>query len=74
MCIAQPGRLVAVWGDDTTRLGRVLVGDRVDEVNLSLIPEARPGDFIVIHSGIGVSVLDKAEADAALGLISGEDA
>ena len=74
MCIAQPGRLVAVWGDDATRLGRVLVGDRVDEVNLSLIPEARPGDFIVIHSGIGVSVLDQAEADAALGLIFGEDA
>jgi hydrogenase expression/formation protein HypC len=74
MCIAQPGRLVAVWGDDATRLGRVLVGDRVAEVNLSLIPEARPGDFVVIHSGIGVSILDEAEADAALGLISGEDA
>lgn len=74
MCIAQPGRLVAVWGDDTTRLGRVLVGDRVDEVNLSLIPEARPGDFIVVHSGIGVSILDEAEADLARELISGEDA
>jgi hydrogenase expression/formation protein HypC len=74
MCIAQPGRLVAVWGDDATRLGRVLVGDRVAEVNLSLIPEARPGDFVVIHSGIGVSILDEAEADAALGLVSGEDA
>ena len=72
--MAHPGRLVAVWGDDTIRLGRVLVADRVVEVNLSLIPEAKPGDFIVIHSGIGVSVLDEAEADVALGLIYGEDA
>ena len=74
MCVAQPGRLVAVWGDDTIRLGRVLVGDRVDEVNLSLIPDAKPGDFIVVHSGIGVSVVEEPEASGALDLISGEDA
>lgn len=73
MCIAQPGRLVAVWGDPTVRLGRVLIGDRVEEVNLSLLPESKPGDYIVVHSGIGVSVLDDAEADQALGLLSGDD-
>lgn len=74
MCLALPGRLVAIWGDDTIKLGRVLVGERVEEVNLSLIPEAKPGDFIIVHSGVGVSVLDEAEASRTIGLVSGEEA
>lgn len=72
MCISQPGRLVAVWGDDDVKLGRVLVGERVEEVNLSLLPEARPGDYIVVHSGVGVSILEEAEAMRALDLGVGE--
>ena len=72
MGITRPGRLVAVWGDETIKVGRVLVGDRVDEVNLSLVPEARPGDYITLQSGVAVAVMDEAEAERVLELESGE--
>ncbi len=63
MCLAVPGRILSVAGDDPlTRTGRVDFGGLVKEVNLAFVPEARVDDHVLIHVGFAISVIDEAEA------------
>lgn len=64
MCLAIPGELLSIAGDDPlARTGRVSFGGIVKEVNLACVPDARPGDFVTVHVGLALSVVDRAEAD-----------
>jgi hydrogenase expression/formation protein HypC len=63
MCLAVPGRLLAITqGGDLDRAGKVDFGGVLREVNLTLLPEAKPGDYVVVHVGVALSVLDEIEA------------
>ena len=64
MCLAVPGRVIAVEaGDDPIRrLGTVdFQGSRV-EVSLAMTPEAAVGDWVLVHAGFAISRLDEADA------------
>ena len=64
MCLAVPGKILSIGADDPPlRMGQVGFGGIVKEVNLALVPEARIGDFVVVHAGLAISILDQAEAD-----------
>ncbi len=64
MCLAIPGRILDIEGDDPlARSGRVDFGGIVKEINLALVPEARPGDHVLVHVGLAISVVDAAEAE-----------
>ena len=63
MCLAIPGRILDVTGDDPLlRTGRVSFGGALKEVNLAYVPEARVGDYVIVHVGFAISRLDEAEA------------
>lgn len=64
MCLAIPGRLEEITNqlDETFRLGRVSFGGILKEVNLSMVPEARQGDYVLVHVGVAISVVDEEEA------------
>jgi hydrogenase expression/formation protein HypC len=62
MCLAVPGQLISTAGDGMARTGRVSVGGVVREVSLALVPEAQVGDYVIIHVGAALSVVDEAEA------------
>jgi len=63
MCLAVPGRLLDVQGEDILeRRGRVSFGGVVKEVCLSCVPEAKEGDFVLVHVGVAISVIDAEEA------------
>jgi hydrogenase expression/formation protein HypC len=63
MCLAVPGRILSLAGDDPlTRTGRVDFGGLVKEVNLAFAPEAEVGDHVLVHVGFAISVIDEAEA------------
>jgi len=63
MCLAVPGKIISIAGDDPIfRNGRVNFGGIVKIVNLSYVPEAKIGDYILVHVGFGLSVVDEAEA------------
>ena len=78
MCLAVPGCILSVSGDDPViRVGRVDFGGIVKEVNLAYTPEARIGDYILVHVGFALTVIDEAEAQrtlACLQEIAGLDA
>ncbi|MBI2926151.1 MAG: HypC/HybG/HupF family hydrogenase formation chaperone [Verrucomicrobia bacterium] len=64
MCLAVPGKILSVAGDDPfMRTGRVSFGGIVKEVNLAYVPEAKLGDYVIVHVGFALSILDEAEAN-----------
>lgn len=64
MCLAVPGRILDIGGDDPLmRTGRVDFGGVVKEINLAYVPEADVGDYVLVHVGFAISVIDAAEAD-----------
>jgi len=62
MCLAVPGKIVSTSGEDFARTGRVNFGGIVKEVNLAYVPEAMVDDYVLVHVGFAISVIDEAEA------------
>ena len=62
MCLAVPGRILQIDGEDLQRTGKVSFGGIVREVNLSFVPEARVEDYVLVHVGFAIGVIDESEA------------
>lgn len=63
MCLGIPGKIVSISGDDPLyRMGKVDFNGVRKEVSLAYVPEAREGDYTVVHAGFAISVIDEAEA------------
>jgi hydrogenase expression/formation protein HypC len=63
MCLAVPGRVLTVEGEGPLlRTGRVDFAGIVKEVNLSCVPEAGVGDWVLVHVGLAIGRVDEAEA------------
>ncbi len=65
MCLAIPGKITNITEqlDDTFRIGKVSFGGILKEVNLMMVPEAQPGDYVLVHVGVAISVVDEEEAE-----------
>jgi hydrogenase expression/formation protein HypC len=67
MCLAIPGRVLSVSGEDPMmRVGRIDFGGVVKEINLVYTPEALPGEYVLVHVGFAMSVIDEVEANRML--------
>jgi hydrogenase expression/formation protein HypC len=67
MCLAVPGKLLSIAGEDPlARTGKVSFGGILKEVNLTCVPEAKVGDYVIVHAGLAISVLDEEEAARTL--------
>ena len=63
MCLAVPGRLVSIEGDDPAfRTGKVDFGGIVKDVNLAYVPGANIDDYVLVHVGFALTVVDEEEA------------
>jgi hydrogenase expression/formation protein HypC len=62
MCLAVPGKVLSISGVDIGRVGRTSFGGTVKEVHLAYVPEAKVGDYVLVHVGFAISVVDEAEA------------
>ena len=63
MCLAIPGKIERITGDDAlTRMGRVNFGGVLKEASLACVPEARVGDYVIVHVGFALSRVDETEA------------
>ena len=63
MCLAIPGKIVSTEGDEIMRTARVDFGGVIKEVNLAYTPEAKIGDYALVHVGFAISLIDEAEAE-----------
>jgi hydrogenase expression/formation protein HypC len=64
MCLAIPGKIIEITGqlDETFRSGKVSFGGISKQVNLRMVPEANVGDYVMVHVGVAISVVDEEEA------------
>ncbi len=76
MCLAIPGQLLSISGDGSTpadalfRRGRVAFGALVKEVSLACLPQVRIGDYLLVHAGIAISIVDEQEARRVFELLA----
>ena len=63
MCLGVPGKIIEITEDPTgMNMGRVSFGGIVKEVCLAYTPEAKVGDYVVVHVGFAISQIDEDEA------------
>jgi hydrogenase expression/formation protein HypC len=64
MCLAVPGKIVSIEGEDPVfRSGKVNFGGIVKQINFAYVPEAQVGDYVLVHVGFAISVVDEKEAE-----------
>jgi hydrogenase expression/formation protein HypC len=68
VCLAIPGQILEVV-DESNRLARVDVAGVQRNVNIGLLDEAGPGDWVLIHVGFAISLVDADEARATRDLL-----
>jgi hydrogenase expression/formation protein HypC len=62
MCLAVPGKLLEVDRSGDVLMGKVDFGGAARRVCLEHVPEAVPGDYVLVHVGFALSRIDEAEA------------
>lgn len=62
MCLAVPAQLVQV----NEFVGTVALTGVTRDVNLMLVPEAKVGDWVLVHAGCAVQIVDEEEAKATM--------
>ena len=63
MCLAIPGKILDISDDDPLmRTGKVSFGGIVKDINLAYVPEANVDDYVIVHVGFALNVIDEEEA------------
>jgi hydrogenase expression/formation protein HypC len=65
MCLAVPARILEIKGD----VARVDYGGNIRQANVSLV-EAKTGDYVIVHAGFAIQVLDEKDAKETLRMFS----
>jgi len=68
MCLAVPGKIIEITGrdDDLLRQAKVSFAGIIRDVSLAYVPEARAGDYVMVHVGLALSVVDEQAAAETL--------
>jgi hydrogenase expression/formation protein HypC len=63
MCLAIPGKIISIEGDDPiTRMGKIDFGGILKNASLAYVPDCGVGDYVIVHVGFAISRVDEAEA------------
>jgi hydrogenase expression/formation protein HypC len=74
MCLAIPGKITSATGEEPlSRVGKVDFGGILKEVSLAYVPEAKVGDYVVVHVGFAISVVDENEASQVFAYLRAMD-
>jgi hydrogenase expression/formation protein HypC len=71
MCLAIPGKIIEIAESDDPifRKGDVSIGGVMREVNLSMVPDAAVGDYVLVHVGVAINAIDEEEARETLKIL-----
>ena len=69
MCLAIPGKVAQIDEKDGVRCGRVQFGGITRQACLDFVPEVKEGDYVMVHVGFAISVVDKDEAERTYALL-----
>ena len=74
MCLAVPGMIESVTGEDFGRMARVDFSGIKKEISLAYVPEANVGDYVLVHVGFAITKIDEAEAKQVFEYLTQMDA
>jgi len=71
MCLSIPGKLIEITAelDEIFRVGKVSFDGIIKEVSLTLVPEAKVNDYVMVHVGAAISIVDEEEAKKTFDLL-----
>ncbi len=69
MCLGVPGKIVEIYEQGGLQMGKIDFGGVAREVCLAYVPEAKVGDYTIVHVGFALNLLDEAEAQETLALL-----
>lgn len=70
MCLAVPGKIIAIEEIDSLRMAKVSFGGVMKQICLEWVPEAKIGDYVIVHVGFALNIVDEKEAEETLEMIS----
>lgn len=64
MCLAIPGKIksIELMYGGMVRMAKVVFGGITKEASLEMVPQAQVGDYVLVHVGVAISIVDEAEA------------
>ena len=62
MCLGIPGKIITIFEDHGTKMAKIDFGGVRREACIEVIPDAKPGDWTIIHAGFALNVLSEMEA------------
>ncbi len=69
MCLGIPGKITEIYEKDSLKMAKIDFGGIVKEACLAYTPEAKVGEYALIHVGFAISLMDEEEAQETLKLI-----
>lgn len=64
MCLAIPGKIISIKpnNDKTAIMATASFGGIMKDISLEMVPEARVNDYVLVHVGVAISLVNEAEA------------
>ncbi len=70
MCLAVPGKIISISDDEPLlKMAKVSFGGLIKQISLAYVPEAIIDDYVIVHAGFALSILDHDEAQRTLDLV-----
>ncbi len=66
MCLAVPAKVLEI----DNAIGKVEIAGVSREVSMMLLPEAKPGDFVLVHAGFAMQIVDEKDAEETNALLA----
>ncbi len=71
MCLGVPGKVTQIYREHDVLMGEVDFGGVTKNVCLEHVPQVRIGQYVIVHVGFGLSILDEAEANQVFAFLEG---
>jgi hydrogenase expression/formation protein HypC len=66
MCLAVPGKIIDIYEQNSLHMGQIDFGGVIREACLEALPDAKVGDFTIVHAGFALNLLSEQEAQETL--------
>jgi len=70
MCLGIPGKIIGLFEKNQTKMGQVDFNGVELEVCLEAVPETKVNDYVIVHAGFAISILNESEAMETLDMLA----
>lgn len=69
MCLGIPGKILSIYDNHGTKMAKIDFGGVSREACIEVIPDAKPGDWTIVHAGFALNLLSEEEAQETLDIL-----